>query len=159
MPETKASFLRWQDGMVGMSHLRSVALYPNRQFLSDQLVWFLTLSYIQGKFDLFPFFFFFYLSPLPLLFSSSTVNPNNRTHVAPSPLFSESWTLPPSLFLFPSFFPFSRLHAISVCFAIAVFPARFRIATEQNNYIFIYVQCKMNAHFFMEQTFRTLTSD
>lgn len=154
MPETKASFLWWQHGMVGMSHLRSVALYPNRQFLSDQLVWFLTLSYIQGKFDLFPFF----LLPLPLLFSSSTVNPNNQTHVAPSPVF---WKLnPPSIPLsLPLFFPFSHLHAISVCFRIAVFPVRFCIATEQNNYIFIYVQCKMNAHFFMEQTFRTLTSD
>lgn len=106
MPETKAGFLRWQDGMVGMSHLRSVALYPNRQFplRSTSLIPNSVLH--TGQIWLIPFIFF--LSPLPLLFSSSTVSPNNRTHVAPSPprLLEAEPSLRPSLFLFPSFFSF-----------------------------------------------------
>lgn len=157
MPKTKASSLRWQDRLVGMSHLRSVALYPNRQFLSDQLVWFLTLSYIQGKFDLFLFIF---VAPLPLLFSSSTVKsqqPNARCSLPPV-----LWKLnPPSVPLSHSPLFFLSLVFMQAAFASGSLCFPRDSASPLNRtiiYLFMY-NVKWMQHFFMEQTFRTLTSD
>lgn len=55
----------------------------------------------------------------------------------------------------------SCLYANNVCLMINVISGKFCIATEQNNYIFIYVQWKWmhTSYIVMEQTFRTLTLD
>lgn len=133
-----------------MSHLRNAALCCYRHlntsdgvcFYQLGCVGFLTLSYIQGKCDL-----FLYLSRF-----SKTFIPSIIARFGP---FIESETSPFSICFL------SRLHANSVCFRITVISGKFCIATEQNNYIFMYVQWKWihTAYIFMEQTFKTLTLD
>lgn len=129
---------------------------------TDQLLWLLTLSYIQGKFD---FISFLLPSPLfsSLLFSSHCesqrwVNPCWRPLASGKPNPSHPPSSSSSLFIKnPSC---NQVFASGSLLFLFYSPARIcTIATEQNSYIFIYVQCKMNAHLFMEQTFRTLTSD
>lgn len=154
MPESKASFLQWQDKLVQMSHLRNVALYCNRQFFHSNergCVWFLTLSYTQGKFDLFLLFSLFY--------NLYHGNSHQITHVSP---------LCPNINLPSLSFSLSLSHSLSLSSSCKTcllqdncICGKFCIATEQNNYIFIYVQWKWmhTSYIFMEQTFRMLTLD
>lgn len=95
------------------------------------------------------------LRPL-LLNLSLSFNPLHRDHFSRN---SSRW-LPASSSLStnPKHPLALNSHASSIPFLIFM---RTRVATEQNNYIFMYVQWKWihTAYIFMEQTFKTLTLD
>lgn len=127
----KTKWFRWVTwGMLPYTVTDS-STYVMLFFHSDWLgrVWFPTLSYIQGKFDFFPW-----------LVSLFTVIPTELTHVGP---LCHNWNLP--------FLSFSLSLSRSLSFSSSRKPCllqdhcisgKFCIATEQNNYIFIYVQWK-----------------
>lgn len=119
-------------------------------------VWFITVLHTE-QIDLFPCF-----CVISLTFIIIISHPNNscwpphQTRNFLMPIFFYLISLFLSLFL-------SLLHANRIFFfcRITIISREFCIVTEQNNYIFMYVQWKWihTAYIFMEETFKTLTLD
>lgn len=168
MPETKAGFLHWNDKKWfrwvtwGMLLYAVTGIWIHLMFVlslvSTTRLCLIPLSILHtGQIWPFPLF----VSLFDNLYHSN-FHPNNSCW---PPLSNQKrpLTLTPlslSLSLFLTLY-LSLLSANNVCVRITVISGKFCIATEQNNYIFIYVQWKWmhTPYIFMKQTFKTFTLD